>query len=277
MHRVAIVGSGAVATHLAVGLVRGCVREGCVGEPEVRLVQVWGRRESRVGELLDWLGGGADGVEGLVGDEGLAAVDADVILVSVSDRAIEDVYARLPVGVGLVAHTSGGTPLLDRTGGGRSGVFYPYYTFTPGRSVDFSEVHLLVEGSDSTAYAQLAAVGEHLGARIHAVDSRVRLHYHLLGVWVNNFVNILMVKGEEYCIRNGLDSEYLLPLLSETVSKGIEMGWSASQTGPARRCDEVTLLRHRALLEGLDDGGEMVKIYDALSGAIRSYFREEGR
>ena len=53
-------------------------------------------------------------------------LDSDIYILSVSDRAISDVAARMPAVRGIVAHTSGSIPMDVLTPyTDRAGVFYP--------------------------------------------------------------------------------------------------------------------------------------------------------
>ncbi len=57
-------------------------------------------------------------------------LDSDIYILSVSDRAISDVAARMPAVRGIVAHTSGSIPMDVLTPyTDRAGVFYPLQTF----------------------------------------------------------------------------------------------------------------------------------------------------
>ena len=75
--------------------------------------------------------------------------DADFTIISVSDNAIREVAAVLPPIQGILAHTSGSTPIdAVKRGNGRYGVFYPLQTFTKGVELNYSEIPFFIEGSD---------------------------------------------------------------------------------------------------------------------------------
>ena len=68
--------------------------------------------------------------------------DADIYLIAVSDRAVAEVAATLPIPEeAAVAHTAGSVPVTaipERFA--RRAVFYPMQTFTRGREADFSVI-----------------------------------------------------------------------------------------------------------------------------------------
>ena len=122
LERVVIVGSG----NLAEALAQAVARSG------LQLVQLFARNAAR-----------GEAVAALAGTQWTAdparLADADIYLISVSDKAVGEVAAALPLPAGaVVAHTAGSVPLDALPAHARRAVFYPLQTFTKGRSVDFA-------------------------------------------------------------------------------------------------------------------------------------------
>lgn len=128
--RVAVIGAGNVAVHLAEALAQA----GC-------LAGVWSREESHaltVAAPLNVPGGAMSALPR----------DLDIYIVAVKDDAIPAVSATIGSVAGIVAHTSGTAP-MDALIQARRGVFYPLQTFSRNRPVDMSEVPFFIEGSDA--------------------------------------------------------------------------------------------------------------------------------
>ena len=132
INRIVVVGSGNVAEAFALAVAD------CWG---VELCQIVARNKERAAEIATMAGckwsDDFDEVE-----------DADLYIIAVSDRAVEDVAEKLhrPEG-SIVVHTAGSVT-VEALGKENCGVLYPFQTFTKGRRVDFSEVPLFIEGSD---------------------------------------------------------------------------------------------------------------------------------
>lgn len=246
--KVVIIGSGNVAEALAVAL--------C--EAQVEVVQVYARNAER-GRAVAALAGAA------WSDRELAV--ADLYLIAVSDRAVAEVAASLPLPEGaVVAHTAGCCPITALPEGARRGVFYPFQTFTAGRRVDFRKLYIFIEADDEATLEVLSALAHRLTDHVEQADSARRAVVHLSGVFVNNFTNCLYADAAEIVARVGLPFDVLAPIAEETASKAAASGNPAAvQTGPARRGDEPTLERHRALLA---DEPQLQDLYNKISENI---------
>src|SRR5690606_12433218 len=107
---------------------------------------------------------------------------------------------------------------------------------------------------------------ESISEQVYQVDSEQRRALHLSAVFVNNFVNHLYHIGEQICKKNQLPFDILRPLIAETAAKITEMPPLEAQTGPAKRCDNSTLLKHR---EQLTPHPLYLQLYDLLTEAIQ--------
>lgn len=248
---VVIVGSGNVAEALA------CA----VSASSLDLRQVFGRNEARVAAVsaLAGCGGETDPAK-------LAA--ADIYLIAVSDRAVPEVAASLPIPpTAVVAHTAGGVT-LDALPARfpRRAVFYPFQTFTKGRRVNFAQIPLLIETASPELRQEMFDFAGRLSRRVLYADSTVRSHVHLAGVLACNFANHCFELGGEVLRRAGLSCELLAPLIGETVAKALAAERPADvQTGPAVRGDLATQERHLQLLA---DDERLSAIYRLLSQDI---------
>lgn len=250
MDSIVIIGSGNVAESLAQA----------VAESGLRLVQVFARNAAR-----------AQAVAALAGcgwasrPEELAA--ADLYLLAVSDRAVTEVAAALPIPENAaVAHTAGSVPLEALPAKfARRAVFYPLQTFTQGRRVDFRQLPLFVEASEPALQTELETLARRITPHVFYADSARRAQLHLAAVFVCNFVNHMYAVGGQLMSDAGLDFALLKPLIAETTAKALDAASPAAvQTGPAVRGDLPTQQRHAAML-----GDELLRtIYTAISQHI---------
>ncbi|RAV28219.1 Rossmann-like and DUF2520 domain-containing protein [Sinomicrobium soli] len=227
MIKVVVLGSGNVASHL----IRAFSESN-----ETAIVQVFSRHPVSYGNIP------------VTGDYG-ALLPADLYLIAVADDAIAEVSRMLPFEGRLVAHTSGSVALRETDGRNRRGVFYPLQSFSKSRNIDFATVPLCLETEHEADYSLLQQVAESISGQVYQVGSEQRRSLHLSAVFVNNFVNHLYHIGEQLCTENGLPFDILRPLIAETAAKITGIPPSEAQTGPARRHDNTTLLKHREQLQ----------------------------
>jgi predicted short-subunit dehydrogenase-like oxidoreductase (DUF2520 family) len=233
MTDVVIVGSGNVAEAFASAVAR------CEG---LRLAGIYARNRECGAELALRLGTTCSDRE---------LMPAEVYIIAVSDRAVEEVAHALPFPrEALVLHTAGSIPMeaIPEREGGR-GIIYPLQSFSRGRDVELSGVPLFIEADSDEHRVEIERVASLLSSRVEYAASHRRRVIHLAGVFVNNFVNHLYSLGSEILASEGLDFSLLEPLIRETADKAIASGSPQSvQTGPAVRGDSIVTAAHMELL-----------------------------
>ncbi len=236
IHSAVVIGSGNVAESVAVAIA-GC--------EALELRQVVARNAARA-EAVALLAGCSYGDMEHISD-------ADIYIISVSDRAVAEVAEQLRQSVGaqaLVVHTAGSIE-MDALGEGERGVFYPFQTFTAGRRVDFSRVPLFVEGCDEPTTQAIEAFARKLSQRVYRATSQRRREVHLTGVLSCNFVNALYaMAADRLAEREALPFDVLRELILETARKASEAEHPRMvQTGPAVRGDKAVAERHMAMFD----------------------------
>lgn len=247
---VTFIGSGNVATHMAVALKSG----------GVRLHQIWSRNPHHAAALSDAVGASP------VANLSEIDVRADLLVIAVKDDAIAEVCNALKGFAGLVVHTSGATDIDVLSSFENYGVLYPLQTFSKSRPVDFTKVPLFVEANNLKTLNDLKGIASGLSSSVYEAHGNQRKALHLSAVFACNFVNHLYALGNRVLQDRGLDFEMLRPLILETAEKvQIDMPQNV-QTGPAVRNDEQTILRHLDLLNGMP---ELQEIYETLTKSIK--------
>lgn len=195
---------------------------------------------------------------------------ADVVILAVSDDAIAETVASLSAvcdrseGNPVFVHTSGATsmdvftPLREK--GFRCGVLYPLMTLNRTKNVDFKDVPLLIEASDTGTGALLDGIASALGSEHYFYSSVERLKMHVAAVFTCNFVNYIL--GLAFPIVQH-DHPLLIPSTIEAVRNAFLKTPAETLTGPARRKDMETVRRHLELLEqlGMDEQVEFYKLF----------------
>lgn len=245
------IGSGNVATHLAIALK-------AVGAD---IVQVWSR-DIKNAEVLAALTKAAP-----ISKWADLDLFADCYLIAVKDDAIAEIAAHLTEVRGIVVHTSGATPLNALTGSGTGyGVLYPLQTFSKTKAVDLTRVPFCIEAESPQTLDKISAIAHLLSPLVSQVSSAQRKILHLAAVFACNFSNHLYHLSAELLEKHQLKFDLLKPLILETAEKVQSALPGTVQTGPAVRNDQETIKRHLDLLNG---SPELQEIYATLSNSIK--------
>lgn len=247
---VSIIGSGNVATALGIALHKAGIRILEVFSPNINNSKLLAEKVNC--KHVDKI-------------EGINTV-SDLYIIATPDKEIANVVAKLNGFGGIAVHTSGSWPANVFYGNVKSyGVFYPLQTFTKGKSVDFRNVPICIEGSDETTSGLLVQLAKKISNNVVLLNSKQRQHLHLAAVTVNNFTNLLYSLAHDVLDENGIDFSLLHPLINETARKIHKVNPADAQTGPARRNDTPTINKHLELLDKYPDHKE---IYRLLSNQI---------
>lgn len=196
--------------------------------------------------------------------------DADLIILAVSDSAIEDVANSIGHFDGIVVHTAGSVSIDKLNFFENYGVIYPLQTFTKEIPVNLADVPFFTEASSDEVGSLLAEVALNLSDKVFGIDSERRMMLHVAAVFAGNFSNFMYVIGNELLQSSALPLDILNPLISETARKAVNGNPIQVQTGPARRNDALTLEKH---LAALALHPEYVEIYRLVSELISNKYK----
>lgn len=199
---------------------------------------------------------------------------ADLYFICISDDSIEKLVQKIKIKDRLIVHTSGNKPLnLLRKSSSLIGVFYPLQIIKKGNQTDFTSFPILIEGNNNESLAILKSLCKQLKLQFHIVDSVNRKKIHLAAVITSNFSNHLFALCSDYLIKNKLNSEWLIPLIQQTVKQMEESNSKINQTGPARRGDLKVLKEHENMLK---NEKQLQKIYTEFSKSIiKTYYQKK--
>lgn len=249
---VVIIGSGNVATHLALALNANGF---CIS-------QIYSRLLPNAQLLADRVG--ATAISSLTD----ISSDAKWYIISVKDDAIPQIadilFSRISPDA-YVLHTAGSVSIdVLKAKFAHCGVLYPMQTFTKSRELDFSVVPCFIEGADDDCFEEILHFTEHISSRVVAADSHKRKIMHLAAVFACNMVNHCYSLAEQILNENHLDFSLLYPLIAETASKAQTMSPYEAQTGPMIRYDQSVMTAQKSMLHYAD----MIQLYDIMAKSI---------
>ena len=190
---------------------------------------------------------------------------SDIILISVSDNAIEEVAAKLPDTEAVVAHTAGSVPMkvLDRFK--NHGVFYPLQTFTKDIPLHYGGIPVFIEGNSPETEKKLKETASMFSGKVCPANSVSRKKLHLASVFACNFTNALATISAELLKETDIDFQTVLPLMRQTIDKLQTLPPDKAQTGPAVRGDYKVMADH---LKMLSDRKDLKSLYLIFSNLI---------
>ena len=255
--KIILIGAGNVGTHLGTALSRS-------GH---HIAAIYSRTEAHAQKLANMLD--TSWTTALNGFDR----DADVYLFAVKDDALPELIRMMPETEGIWVHTAGSLGMQVFEGHkNRYGVFYPLQTFSRERQVDFSQIPLLLEASDSQTYRLLEELAACISKRILEVSGEQRARLHVAAVLACNFTNHLYALSSQVMKQAGLSLDLLHPLIQETTQKAIEHPPESVQTGPAVRYDQKIIQKHTELLSFAP---KIREIYKTLTNSIYRMYKSK--
>jgi predicted short-subunit dehydrogenase-like oxidoreductase (DUF2520 family) len=194
--------------------------------------------------------------------------NSSLFIIAVSDNAIKNIAQEiiLPDDAVLV-HTSGSQPLneLEFSATDNIGVFYPLQTFSKQKKIDFKNTPIFIESNNEDTEEVLMLTCKSISDQVRKIASGERKALHVAAVFASNFTNHMLTISNGIMQQNGLDYEWLKPLILETIQKSLGLNPENAQTGPAKRGDLEILDKH---LEFLKEDEAVAEIYKIVSQHI---------
>ena len=189
------------------------------------------------------------------------ALDADVILMSVPDDALDNVAHQLSRIGGarfrkkswekIILHTSGAldsrvlAPLARL--GARTGSMHPMQTFSGRSAPRLDGVIFSIEGAPAARRAA-QKIARSLGATPVIIKGDDKPAYHASGTVVAGHALALVESATQMLLKIGFTrrgaSQALLPLIRQMLDNYERLGPRAAWTGPLSRGDYATIAKH---------------------------------
>ena len=226
MIKVVILGSGNVASHFIKAMEVNAA---------IDLMQVYARSKKSLENLID---------SSKITTSFTDLKEADVYVISVSDKAIEEISNQIPFTDKLVVHTSGTMDFRVMHPKNKRGVFYPLQTFSKNKEINMQKVPFCLETENNEDYNLVENLAKSLSNSVYKITGEQRKSLHISAVFVSNFVNHMYQIGNALCEENKVPFAILQPLIEETANKTKTLTPIDAQTGPAIRNDEPTIQKH---------------------------------
>lgn len=229
-----IIGSGNVATHLALAF----QKKGII------ISQVYSRTSSNAELLAQKLNTSFT--------TRTSSIDrnADIYIYALKDSSFLHLLKRFDPPKAIHVHTSGSIPMKDFYGyTDRYGVFYPLQTFSINKEIDFSNVPICIEANSEKLENELIELAKLLTTKTYILSSEQRRKVHLAAVFACNFTNYMYDIAHDIVLGAGIEFDILKPLIMETADKINTLSPREAQTGPAIRYDENIINKHLIMLD----------------------------
>ena len=192
--------------------------------------------------------------------------DADLYIAAMSDASLNEIKENISLGDKVVVHTAGSVS-KDVLKGVTSnyGVMYPLQSLSKENRDSHLKIPLLIDANNEDTLNLLRMLANSISPTVSVMSDEGRLRLHVAAVVTNNFTNHLYSLAYDYCKKENIDFEMLLPLIEET---GLRLKGHIPrdmQTGPAKRKDIITLDKH---LRVLNNHPQLRSVYLKMTDSI---------
>ncbi|MCU1254679.1 MAG: hypothetical protein JWM83_978 [Candidatus Angelobacter sp.] len=199
-----------------------------------------------------------------------AGPDSDIVWICHTDDALAEtakLLARKPGWSGRIVFHSSGALTSDvllplKRKGASTASLHPMMTFVPGATPQMDEVPFAVEG-DTRAVAMARRIVHDLGAEIFSIKKAAKPLYHALGSFSSPLIVATLVTAERVGRSAGLTASQsrrvMAPIVRQTLKNYQERGAAAAFSGPIKRGDVNTVLRHLRELKRVPGASEVYR------------------
>ena len=249
--KVAFIGSGNVATHLAKSFEDAGHTVHSIFSQNHRNAESLVKKlyDSKVKLTLDY-----------------TSEHIDFLVISVNDDALSALASSIIVNDGtVVVHTSGSKELsILEPYFFNCGVFYPVQTFNKDKELEYN-VPFALEASSDQAMGLMKKMAKSVSDQIYELNSSQRKKLHLAAVFACNFTNRLIAISKDILQKNDINNDIISPLIYQTIENCVENNPDDVLTGPAKRHDYSILKEQN---NSLNDEVEIQKLYQIITDLI---------
>jgi predicted short-subunit dehydrogenase-like oxidoreductase (DUF2520 family) len=199
-----------------------------------------------------------------------AGATSDILWICHTDDALTETAKLLARKPGwsdkIVFHSSGAltSDVLSpfKRKGASTASLHPMMTFVPGATPRIEEVPFAVEGDDRAVSIARSIVRD-LGAESFVIKKAAKPLYHALGSFSSPLIVAALVTAERVGRGAGLTASQtrrvMAPILRQTMKNYAERGAAAAFSGPIKRGDVNTVLRHLKELKRVPGASEVYR------------------
>lgn len=188
-------------------------------------------------------------------------IPGDLLLVAVSDDQTINIIDEINPEKAVI-YTAGSVD-LNQIKHPNTGVFYPLQTFSGLESDIEFDFPVLIESKTEILAKLIIDLCKYCELNFDVCDSKKRSNYHLVAVFMNNFINHIGHIAKTENDQRELNWKILKPLLHKTIFNILNNNTLSSQTGPATRNDISIIKKHEEMLDE-----QHLKVYQALTESI---------
>ena len=202
----------------------------------------------------------------------LPSTEADLFLLAITDTALYHFDQQMHFSKQVVVHTAGSVSKeVLKNISTRYGIIYPLQSLVM-ESITIPEIPLMVDGNSNESTQFIREFAESFSQNVTIANDEERIKYHVAAVLVSNFTNHLFAISDDFCRKENIDFNKLLPLIEETTMRIKYHDPEAMQTGPAIREDIYTLGKHLQVLSAHPD---LKYLYLKLSESILKLYQKK--
>lgn len=224
---------------------------------------VWNRHPEKARLLADELG--------TIAVESLDALpqEADLFLLSVSDRSIQEVAQQLTIKKGVLVHAAGAVSKNVLNGAAEHhGVLWPMKMIRSNME-SLGPCAIMIDANNEQSLHIIRELANSIADQVHDADDAKRLKMHLIATITSNFTNHLYHLAADYSQEQEIQFSWFYPLIEGVIAQIKTQHPQHVQAGPAFRGDLLTIEKHRSLLANEPD---LLKIYDEMTQSILHKF-----
>tara|TARA_B100000902_G_scaffold25426_1_gene30546 strand:+ start:743 stop:1489 length:747 start_codon:yes stop_codon:yes gene_type:complete len=243
MKNISIIGSGNIATHLAIAL-------------EKSIYQIYSRKIDNAKQL-------AEKVNAKFTNKIENIKESNIIILCVPDNAIKEII--LKINANKIIHTSGNTNInIFNKKFDNYGVLYPVQTFNKNIKIDLFNVPICIEANNSIFLDEINYISQSISNHVVFMSSSKRRQLHIAATFASNFSNQMFSIADDILNKSEIEFNILMPLIKQTIKKINNNKPKKVLTGPAIRKDRETIKKH---LESITNE-EIKKIYKIITQNI---------
>lgn len=184
-------------------------------------------------------------------------INVDAFIIALTDTAIATI--QLPFTQTIVLHTAGSVSKNALSNfSNNCGVIYPIQSLTKETSLHVN-IPFALDGNNETTRNFATNLAQTISNQVDFLGDEERIKIHVAAVVSCNFTNYLYHLAQDYCSKEDINFNLLLPLINQTAQRLQAHLPKEVFTGPAIRKDEATLQKHKQLLENYPKQKEVYK------------------
>jgi len=181
---------------------------------------------------------------------------SDIIFIAVPDSLISEIAVELSTltknfSNTIFIHLSGSKTISDLSSLSekkyRVAGFHPMQTFSSYQKVNLQNIYSAIETTDSEVFNKLKNLSTKLGMNPFEIKSEEKTAYHLMGVFVSNFMTANFFNADQITKQFGnipKSKELLNVIAKQTLENILTNGAVNSLSGPIERGDAETVKLH---------------------------------